>query len=77
MNAPQTEAIQREHYFVEICIGIPFSYLSVDTSKGSMRCRALFNLILGCACLFGFIFFRWLGVQFYICRLVSLFLPSS
>ena len=59
-------------------IDISFPYLSGDTSTNVyMRCRALFNLILGCACLFGFVFFRWLGVQFYICRLVSLFLPSS
>ena len=64
--------------FSKDSIDISFLYLSCDTStKVYVRCRALFNLILGCACLFGFMFFRWLGVQFYICRLVSLFLTSS
>ena len=34
--------------------------------------RAIFNLLVGCACLLGFMLFRWLGVQFYESRIVSL-----
>ena len=33
--------------------------------------RAIFNLLVGCACLLGFMLFRWLGVQFYESRIVS------
>ena len=38
--------------------------------------RAIFNLLVGCACLLGFMLFRWLGVQFYESRIVSLQLLS-
>ncbi|CAK0787362.1 hypothetical protein CVIRNUC_010582 [Coccomyxa viridis] len=30
---------------------------------------AIFNLLVGCACLLGFMLFRWLGVQFYESRI--------
>lgn len=39
--------------------------------------RAIFNLLVGCACLLGFMLFRWLGVQFYESRIVSLHCPTK
>ena len=39
--------------------------------------RAIFNLLVGCACLLGFMLFRWLGVQFYESRIVSLHRPTK
>ena len=44
----------------------------------SACCRAIFNLLLGCACLLGFMLFRWLGVQFYESRVVCRYvMPQS
>ena len=39
--------------------------------------RAIFNLLVGCACLLGFMLFRWLGVQFYESRIVSVHYPAE